>query len=184
MLLLLGGFGLLAPLPGWARSAATVFLVVACLAVAAALLLRPRPGAAVPARGAALLAWKIRSGLAAAGQPRVLALSAAAALAGWLMEVAISFYALAAFGLPATAQLAVLVTLATTLSSAISISPGNAGVFEASVVLALAGAGVAAEPALAFALGYHAVHLVPVALVGGVFALQTGYKGALVRNAS
>jgi hypothetical protein len=34
-------------------------------------------------------------------------------------------------------------------------------------MLPLAGLGVAPEPALAFALLYHAAHLVPVAVMGG-----------------
>ena len=72
--------------------------------------------------------------------------------------------------------------LATTISAAASVSPGNAGAFELAVVLALGPFGVSPERALAFAIGYHAVHLVPVALLGGVFAVQAGSRGPLVAD--
>jgi hypothetical protein len=47
-------------------------------------------------------------------------------------------------------------------------------------VLALGPVGVSSEKALAFAIGYHAVHLVPVALLGSIFAVQAGNRGGLV----
>jgi uncharacterized membrane protein YbhN (UPF0104 family) len=78
--------------------------------------------------------------------------------------------------------LALLCVIATTLSSAISISPGNVGAFQLACVLALATAGVPREVALAFSLGYHAVHLVPVAVLGGGWLLLSGYKGGLARG--
>ena len=173
LILLLGLYGLVAPLPAWARSAAFVALLVTAGSFAAVFILRPRQNGAVPTTGsfAAILVAKARSGLLAAGRPRALVLSGLAGVAGWAMEVAIAILTLSAFGMPPTLHLGALVTLATTLSSAVSISPGNAGVFEASVVLALGGIGVSRELALAFALGYHAVHVVPVALAGGVFAV-------------
>jgi uncharacterized membrane protein YbhN (UPF0104 family) len=45
-------------------------------------------------------------------------------------------------------------------------TPANLGVLEAGAVVALTSAGIAAEPALAFALVYHAVHLVPSTVLG------------------
>ena len=108
--------------------------------------------------------------------------AAAAAIAGWILEVVIGLFALEAFGLPPTIQTGVLLMLATTISAAISVSPGNAGAFEVAVVLALGGMGVPAELALAFGIGYHAVHLVPVALIGGGFLLHAGYRGGVVRE--
>ena len=75
-----------------------------------------------------------------------------------------------------------MVVLATALSSAASLSPGNAGTFEAACVLALASVGVGREPALAFALGYHATHLVPVALVGGGWLIAQGQQSGLLRE--
>ena len=182
ILAFLAAFGLFAPLPDWARQAAEVSLLAAGAAAAALFFLRPRPGAPEPTTGVRGLLARARHGLAALGQPRALALAGIAAMAGWTMEVAIGMFTLDAFGLPVTAQAGVLIMLATTLSSAASVSPGNAGAFELAVVLALAGLGVPSEAALAFAIGYHAVHLVPVAVIGGAFALSASHKGGLVRE--
>jgi len=54
-----------------------------------------------------------------------------------------------------------------TINIAIALpSPGNLGTLEAGAVLALHFLGVAKGPALAFALLYHASHLIPVILLG------------------
>jgi uncharacterized protein (TIRG00374 family) len=144
---------------------------------------RPRGGTSAARRkGLAGTVARLREGLVAVGRPRALALSWLFALGGWASEVGIAYLVLRAFGLPGTIEASLLVVLATTLSAAASVSPGNAGAFELACVLALSGLGVPEEPALAFAIGYHAVHLVPVALLGGGWLLATGYKGGLVRE--
>jgi uncharacterized protein (TIRG00374 family) len=126
---------------------------------------------------------RLRLGLLAVGRPRAVALSWAFALGGWLAEGLIAWISLKAFGLPATPEAALLAVIATTLSAAASVSPGNAGAFEIACVLALATFGVPREPAVAFAIGYHAVHLVPVAVIGGGWLLAHGYKDVLAREA-
>jgi glycosyltransferase AglD len=170
----LGVFSLFAPLPEWMRRAVQVSVVVAGASAVVLFALRPRPGAPVPTHGVRLFVSKLRSGLTALGQPRQLGWSTLAGFAGWALEVAIAVLTLAAFDLPTGVEVGVLVMLASSLSSAISISPGNAGVFEVSVVLALSGFGVSSEAALAYAVAYHAAHLVPVALIGGVIVVRTG----------
>src|SRR6266496_3866103 len=140
------------------------------------------PATPVARTGVAGVIARLRQGLVAVGRPRALALSWCFALGGWAAEVLIAYLCLRAFGLPAGIEPSLLVVLATTLSAAASVSPGNAGAFEIACVLALSGLGVAREPALAFAIGYHAVHLIPVALLGGGWLLAHGYKGGLVRE--
>jgi uncharacterized membrane protein YbhN (UPF0104 family) len=181
---LLGVLGLMAAfssLPLWLRSAGTIAFAGAGAALVALWLLRPR-GELPPRAGPGGVVQRLRQGLVAVGRARALALSWAFALGGWIAEGLIGWLSLRAFGLPATMEAALLVVLATTLSSAASVSPGNAGAFELACVLALATLGVPREPALAFAIGYHAVHVVPVALLGGGWLLTHGYKSALVRE--
>ncbi|GEJ56420.1 lysylphosphatidylglycerol synthase domain-containing protein [Anaeromyxobacter diazotrophicus] len=181
----LGLMAALSGLPLWLRSAGTAAFAVAVGALAALWLLRPRGEAAdAPSHGPRAMLARLRHGLTAVGRPRALLLSWGFALGGWGAEGLIGWLSLRAFGLPATMELALLVVLATTLSSAASVSPGNAGAFELACVLALSSAGVAREPALAFALGYHAVHLVPVALIGGGWLLAQGHRGSLAREPS
>jgi len=182
---LFGALGLLAAassLPLWLRSAGTVAFAAAGGALLALWLLRPRGSAPVARTGIAGFVARLRQGLVAVGRPRALALSWCFALGGWAAEVLIAYLCLRAFGLPAGIEPSLLVVLATTLSAAASVSPGNAGAFEIACVLALSGLGVAREPALAFGIGYHAVHLIPVGLLGGGWLLAHGYKGGLVRE--
>ena len=184
-LALFAALGLLAavsPLPLWLRSAGTFAAAGAGGTLAALWLLRPRDSACAPRRGLRGLVARLRSGLVAVGRPRALLLSWTFAFGGWAAEVLIAWLSLRAFGLPAPVSASLLVVLATTLSAAASIFPGNAGTFELACVLALSGLDVAREPALAFAIGYHAVHLVPVGVLGGWWLLAHGYKGGLVRE--
>jgi uncharacterized membrane protein YbhN (UPF0104 family) len=88
-------------------------------------------------------------------------------VAGWTAELGVAWATLAAVGIAPTVGLSALVVLATAATNAISLSPGNAGPFELAAMLPLAGVGVAPEPALAFALLFHLVHLAPVAAMGG-----------------
>jgi len=61
-----------------------------------------------------------------------------------------------------------MVLLSINLALLLPTTPGNLGILEAGAVVALTAAGVAPEPALAFALVYHAVHLVPGTVLGAV----------------
>ncbi|HEX8909136.1 MAG TPA: lysylphosphatidylglycerol synthase domain-containing protein [Anaeromyxobacteraceae bacterium] len=185
---LFGVLGLMATfsgLPLWLRSAGTAAFAAAGGALLALWLLRlPEDAPRGQGHGLRAVVQRLRHGLVAVGRPRALLLSWSFALGGWAAEGLIAWCSLRAFGLPGTMEMALLVVIATTLSSAASISPGNAGAFELACVLALSGFGVGREPALAFALGYHAVHLVPVALLGGGWLLAHGYRGSLAREPS
>jgi len=59
-----------------------------------------------------------------------------------------------------------LVLFSVNLAILLPSTPGQVGVLEAGGVVALTAAGVAPAPALAFALAYHAVHLVPTTALG------------------
>jgi uncharacterized membrane protein YbhN (UPF0104 family) len=61
-----------------------------------------------------------------------------------------------------------MVLLSINLALLLPTTPGNLGVLEAGAVVALTASGVAPEPALAFALVYHAVHLIPGTVLGAV----------------
>jgi hypothetical protein len=86
-------------------------------------------------------------------------------LASDLIDVAMIALCLAAVGLHVEIGVWLLVYLAVNLAIAVPLTPGQVGVLEAGAVLALASAGVGQSEALAFALIYHAVHIVPPALL-------------------
>ncbi len=156
--------------PPWAGRAFAIALAVVVAGGLAVWLLRPR--SRHPASGAGGLGSRLRLGLVAAHDPGAVLRSASWAVGGWAAELLIALFTLAAFGLPASLPAAVLAVLASTAASFVSVSPGNAGPFELAVVLALGGLGVPRELALACALGYHLVHLVPTAVLGSVALLR------------
>ncbi len=166
----LGALATAAPLPGWGLRALVACAAVAVAALAAAWLARPARGAPEPEG----LVARLRAGLAALHDLRALARSVAWGLAGWVAEGAIAFATLAALDLPATPTAAALVVIAASAAAAVGISPGNAGTFELATAVALAGMGVPSGEALAFALAFHAAHVIPVALLGGALLLREG----------
>jgi hypothetical protein len=174
--------GVATPLPDWARHALLVTSVGAAAGIALVFLFRPPSGsdggpgappgsAGGPAATPGLLA-RLRGGLAAAHEPLALARAFAWGLAGWGAELAIAWLSLAAVGVEPSVPLASLAVVATAAANAIAASPGNAGPFELAAMLPLAGLGIPAERALAFALLLHAVHLAPVAAAGGRVLLR------------
>lgn len=160
------------PLPPWARRALAALALVAVVGGALAVLLRPRRGTTAHRQERAGIVARLRAGLAAVHEPKAILAAFAWATAGWAAEVAIAVATLAALRLPANVSTAALAVLAGTAANVVAVSPGNAGPFELAAVLALTGLGVAPEPALAFALAYHFVHLAPVAAMGSVVLVR------------
>lgn len=166
----LGAVGAASPLPGWGLRALVACAGLAGAALAAAWMLRPRRDAPEPEG----LVARLRAGLAALHDVRALAVSVGWGLLGWIAEGAIAYATLAALGLPATPVVAALVVLAASAAAAVGVSPGNAGTFELATAVVLAGVGVPSGEAVAFALAFHAVHVVPVAILGGAVLLREG----------
>jgi hypothetical protein len=84
---------------------------------------------------------------------------------------------LLAVGLSAGVPAWFVVLLAVNLAIAVPSTPGQIGVLEAAAVLALGAMGADHGEALAFALLYHACHVLPTTLCGLV-----GLRGALARS--
>jgi uncharacterized protein (TIRG00374 family) len=120
--------------------------------------------------------------LVAVGRPRALGTALLFAIAGWISEGLIAHLALRAFGLPSGVGPSMMAVVATTLAAAASVSPGNAGAFEVACIAALAAFGVSHEAAFAFAIGYHAVHLIPTTMIGGGWLLGHGYRPSALRG--
>ena len=77
-----------------------------------------------------------------------------------------------AFGLPVPLSAAIVVLGALNVATLLPIVPGNVGVFEAAVVLALTRFGVSAEQALGVAVVQHLCYFVALALPGLLFAAR------------
>ncbi len=95
---------------------------------------------------------------------------------GWsvasdLLDAAMIGLCLAAVGLHLAPPAWCAVLVAVNVAIAVPAGPGHVGVLEAGAVLALSALGVDREQALAFALIYHATHILPTTLGGAVALL-------------
>jgi uncharacterized membrane protein YbhN (UPF0104 family) len=119
-----------------------------------------------------------RQGLAASRDPRALGLSLGASLVAWGLEINVTALSLRAMGLHLPLAVSVLVLVAVNLALAVPFAPpGNAGTLELGATLALVGFGVPKEQALAFAICYHLLQVVPIAIVG-FFVLGRGLRAS------
>ena len=106
------------------------------------------------------------------GKPWSALLVAAVQALSWLLQLAAAWAALQAFHLGAAGlRGAGLVIVLTNLIGLVPITPGNVGTFQAAAAAALAVSGVAAGPAVAFALGLQGMQFV-VAIVAGLASLS------------
>lgn len=129
------------------------------IAVAAISLLVPRLGTE---------GWRgeLAQGLQVVREPRLFARSVAVLYVSWLIDIAMVALVLHAVGIPPSAGTCVLVLFAINLAIALPSTPGHLGAFELGGVVALRLLHVSDARALAFALLYHLVQVLPVLLSG------------------
>ena len=182
---LLAGLALL-PLfigvPGWIQSGGWIALAVFVTAALAVVALRPMENTPsegprdLPARRIAGLLAKVRHGLSGVRSPRALGTSFGASLVAWTLEVGVVGLSMRAVGLHLPLAAVFLVLLAVNLALVFPLAPpGNIGTLELGATLPLLGFGVAKEEALAFALCYHLLQVVPIAILGVAFAGRLGF---------
>lgn len=148
--------------PGiWAAGPRPLYLALGAVAATVAL-----GFLMVVGRGRSGWLARIDLGAAALRKPGVAAAVGALTLFGWAVELAMVALTLRALALPTSLVASSLVVLAVNLAALVPGLPANLGTFEAATVLALAATGVERVPALGFALVYHALHTVPVTLLG------------------
>jgi uncharacterized membrane protein YbhN (UPF0104 family) len=105
--------------------------------------------------------------LAMLRDPALAAKLLALSLATWVVEVAIVLCTLWALHVQVPELVGpTLLLLAVNLAALVPGLPANVGPFEAACVLALGSFGIDQDRALGFALIYHALHTIPVTLVG------------------
>lgn len=121
-------------------------------------------------RGKVGLFWKtvtqLREGFAATRSPGRFARALTLGMLAWVLEGATTWLTLQALGISISPAVAVITLLAVNVALAVPAPPGNLGTFEVGAVLALTALGVPKETAIAFALCYHGVQLVPLWLAG------------------
>lgn len=124
-------------------------------------------------RGLSAMVTQVRQGLGATARPKALAWSLSASLAAWMLEVKVTTFSLRAVGLHLPLGPTLLVLLAVNIALALPVAtPANIGTLEIAATLALVELGVSKERAVAFAVAYHLLQIVPVALIGLGIAVQ------------
>jgi uncharacterized membrane protein YbhN (UPF0104 family) len=86
-------------------------------------------------------------------------------LGAWVCRIAVTFFLLAAFGLPATLPLAALVVVVSGVAGLVPVTPGGVGTYQALVVYALHET-VSTASALSFSIGLQAGVTIANTLLG------------------
>src|SRR4051812_30084465 len=119
-----------------------------------------------------------RSGLMGARNPRAVAEAATFSALAWCIEIAVTIFALAAFHLPHDLPHAMGVIFGVNLALAIPSPPASLGSFELGAGTALVAFGGDPGHAAAFAIGLHAMQLLPTLVMGGL--MVTVFRKATV----
>jgi uncharacterized protein (TIRG00374 family) len=165
-------------LPGWLHSGIWLALGVFAVALGFVLVLRPKAG--MPALGGTALPQgrvaaavagflaRARLGLTAMGDRRAIARAYGTALVAWFLETCVVYFALRAFHIQVSPGTSLLVLVAINMAMVVPFAPpANFGTVEVGAILALMEFGVPKENALAFALVYHILQVIPIG-VGGL----------------
>jgi uncharacterized membrane protein YbhN (UPF0104 family) len=158
---------LLLPVPRWLAIALWGGMLLAVSAGLLLLRLARHPGTEGDGRIGRLVV-RLRTGLAAARDPRAVAEAALFAALAWAVEIAVAMIALDAFHLPHDLAHAMAVLFGVNVALAIPSPPAALGSFELGAGTALVAFGGPTERAAAFALGYHAMQLLPTLVMGGL----------------
>jgi len=114
-------------------------------------------------------------GVRALADGGILRTSLALSFLGWAIESVMVVLTARAIGLPMTPPFAILVLLGLNAALALPSMPASAGAFEAGVTLVLILAGVPKGQAVAFAVLYHLVQVIPVTVAGVAVISRVGF---------
>ncbi len=161
----------LLPLPGWVASTIKLMVFGGGLGLLAAVALAVHLGDGAPVIGAGGsrvmgLLRRLAAGLQGVRRPGTFAAAFAWSVGAVVTDCFEVALVLKALGIAAPFAGTALVLLTINLSIAVPSTPGHVGALEAGAVAGLSVLGVPASAALAFALLYHVMQLVPVLLAG------------------
>src|SRR5205814_3364545 len=108
---------------------------------------------------------KIFASVTETGSPGLFALALFFALLNWVTQWATYHLVLSAFGVPVSFSASFTALIVINLSGVIQVSPGNIGVTQAAMILALLPFGVAPHEALAAGLALQAIQIPPVLVI-------------------
>ncbi|HET7471416.1 MAG TPA: lysylphosphatidylglycerol synthase transmembrane domain-containing protein [Gemmatimonadales bacterium] len=98
------------------------------------------------------------------------------AMAGWALQWATYHWSIAAMHIAVTPSASMLALLLANVGGALRLTPGNVGVVQGAVLVALRPSGVRASTAIAAGLALQAVQVLPVAAIGTVILGRRGLR--------
>jgi len=108
---------------------------------------------------------RILGSITETGSPRLFALALGFALLNWVAQWATYHLVLSAFGIPVSFSASFTALIVINLSGLVQLSPGNIGVAQAAMILALLPFGVAPHEAFAAGLALQAIQIPPVLVI-------------------
>ena len=173
MFLVAATLPLVLPVPVWTRIIVWSGVGVAAVLVAVMLRLARKPSLRKTPPGKVMdVILRLRAGLVGLRRPRSALGAFAAAASAWTLEIAMTMTALAAFHLPHGVGAAMAVLFGVNLALAMPAPPANLGNFELGAGFALVALGGDRDQSAAFALGLHALQVLPTLLMGAVSLLR------------
>lgn len=126
---------------------------------------------------------RLQAGLTVASDLRAMVVAVALSVGSWSFTVLAFAAAAQAVGIEPTMGQAALLAAGTNLATAIPAGPGYVGTFELAAVTIAGSVGIAAEPALAFAILAHASALLLTSAGGAVVLLLATRRAAVPATA-
>ncbi len=117
---------------------------------------------------------RLKPGIRLLRSPGATGASLGLSTVGWALEAGMVVLTARSLGLAIGFPLAIVLLLGINLALVLPSVPAGAGVFEAGATLVLLMAGFGKEDAVAFAVLYHAVQVIPVTLIGAAIVIRTG----------
>lgn len=125
---------------------------------------------------------RFTAGLRALGTVRGVLVAIGLALLIWLLALSTMLFRLAAFNLPPSLPMVLVVLVSVGFSVTLPSTPGYLGVYHAAVMFALELLGVDRTTAAAFAIFCHLVDVVPSSLIGAVSLTLEGLSWSDLRR--
>lgn len=174
LLLIAAPLPLLVPqLPSWVESSMLICGGVAVVALGAIYV------AVTRAQAHEARSWfaRFQDGLHAFREPKRLAAAFGVIAVVWLVDMLSIVAVLRAVDVEVSASSALFILFTINLSIAAPTTPANIGPLQLGALLATRLLGIPSEPALAFALLYHAIQIFPLLLVGSVLEFRLVIPG-------
>lgn len=173
-----------AELPDWAIPGVAIVLGIGLGLLIAALVLARRHHHSIADEVGAIrrVLTMARTGLAVLHRPLPAIAALVFQLLGWTAQIFAVWASFRAFGVDASLPAAALVLVLINLALVFPLWPGNVGLVQAAVALALLSYGVSYAHGIAFGFGLQAIEASVGIALGSLFLAREGYTFAMLRR--